>query len=140
LAGRRTCGGRGVMTESPAPNARPSEILRQLWITLPAPIATEIGAIVALLTTSVPGMLTALVAVAALALVLPFLRPPDAVTRVAILVAGPPLRYAILLLAVGKVWLARQEGMVPALLLLLALGFIVPLIGFLVAQARARRG
>ena len=55
-------------------------------------------------------------------------------------VAGPPLRYAILLLAVGKVWLAREEGMVPALLLLLALGFIVPLIGFLVAQARARRG
>jgi hypothetical protein len=128
------------MTGGPAPTARPSEILRQLWITLPAPIATEIGAVVALLTTSVPGILAALAAVAALALVLPYIRPPEAVTRVALLVAGPPLRYAVLLVAVGKTWLAREEGMVPALLLLLALGFIVPLIGFLVAQARARRG
>ena len=57
----------------------------------------------------------------------------------AILIAGPPLRYAVLLLAVGKVWLAQGEGLVPALLLLLSLGFIVPLIGFLVGQARARR-
>jgi len=128
------------VTAGPAPNARPSEILRQLWITLPAPIATEIGAIVALLTTSVPGILAALVAVAALSLVLSYLRPPEAVTRIALLVAGPPLRYAILLVAVGKTWLANEEGMVPALLLLLALGFIVPLIGFLIAQARARRG
>lgn len=128
------------MTEGKASGGRPSEILRQLWITLPAPIATEIGAVVALVTTSVPGILTAVVAVAALALVMPSIRPPDGLTRVAILVAGPPLRYALLLLAAGKVWLAKEEGLVPALLLLLALAFIVPLIGFLVAQARARRG
>ena len=118
---------------------RSAAILRQLWITLPAPIATEIGAVLALITTSVPGILASLVAVAALALAMPFLRPPDGVTRMAILIAGPPLRYAVLLLAVGKVWLAKGEGLVPALLLLLALGFIVPLIGFLVGQARARR-
>lgn len=128
------------MTEGKASGGRPSEILRQLWITLPAPIATEIGAVVALVTTSVPGILTAVVAVAALALVMPSIHPPDGLTRVAILVAGPPLRYALLLLAAGKVWLAKEEGLVPALLLLLALAFIVPLIGFLVAQARARRG
>lgn len=128
------------MTAGDAPGARPSEILRQLWITLPAPVATEIGAVVALLTTSVPGILAAIVAVAALALAMPLIRPPDGLTRTAILIAGPPLRYAVLLLAVGKVWLARDEGLVPALLLLLALAFIVPLIGFLVGQARARRG
>ena len=86
------------------------------------------------------GILAALVAVAALALAMPYLRPPDGMTRLVILIAGPPLRYALLLLAVGKVWLAKEEGMVPALVLLLALGFIVPLIGFLVGQARARRG
>ena len=128
------------MTASNASGARPSEILRQLWITLPAPIATEIGAVAALIATSTQGILAALVSVAALALAMPYLRPPDAVTRIAILVAGPPLRYALLLLAVGKVWLAHGEGMVPALILLLALGFIVPFIGFLIGQARARRG
>ena len=128
------------MTTGDSSGARPSEILRQLWITLPAPIATEIGAVVALVTTSVNGILAALVAVAALALLMPYLRPPDAMTRLVMLIAGPPLRYALLLLAVGKVWLAKEEGMVPALVLLLALGFIVPLIGFLVGQARARRG
>jgi hypothetical protein len=128
------------MTASDASAGRPSEILRQLWITLPAPIATEIGAVVALLTTSVPGILAALIAVAALALAMPAVRPPDGVSRIAILIAGPPLRYAVLLLAVGKVWLDKREGLVPALLLLLALAFIVPLIGFLVGQARARRG
>jgi hypothetical protein len=128
------------MTAGNQSGARPSEILRQLWITLPAPIATEIGAVVALVTTSVNGILAALVAVAVLALAMPYLRPPDGMTRLVILIAGPPLRYALLLLAVGKVWLAKAEGMVPALVLLLALGFIVPLIGFLVAQARARRG
>jgi hypothetical protein len=128
------------MTAGNSAGARPSEILRQLWITLPAPIATEIGAVAALIASSTQGILAALVAVAALALAMPYLRPPDAVTRIAILVAGPPLRYALLLLAVGKVWLAHGEGMVPALILLLALGFIVPFIGFLIGQARARRG
>ena len=128
------------MTGSPAPIPRPSEILRQLWITLPAPIATEIGAIVTLLTTSVPGILASLVAVAALALAMPYLRPPEAVTRGAILVAGPPLRYAVLLLAVGKTWLAPQDGILPALLLLLVLAFLVPLLGFVVLRMRARSG
>ena len=128
------------MTASNARGARPSEILHQLWITLPAPVATEIGAVVALITTSVPGILAAILAVAALALAMPLIRPPDGLTRTAILIAGPPLRYALLLLALGKVWLAKDEGLVPALLLLLALAFIVPLIGFLVGQARARRG
>ena len=63
----------------------------------------------------------------------------DAVARIAILVAGPPLRYAVLLVAIGKTWLAPEQGLVPALLLLLVLAFVVPLVGFLVAQARGRQ-
>jgi len=119
--------------------SRPSEILRQLWITLPAPLATEIGAVLALITSATPGIAAGLVAVVILGLVMPALRPPDGLSRAAILVAGPPLRYAVLLLAVGKVWLSRGDGMLPALLLLLCLGFLVPLVGFLIGQALARR-
>lgn len=119
----------------PAP--RPSEILRQLWATLAAPLATEIGAVVALLLTALAGILTALAVTLVLSVLMPIIRPPDGLARVGILVAGPPLRYALLLAAVGKTWLNRNEGIVPALLLLLVLAFVVPLLGFLITQARA---
>jgi hypothetical protein len=128
------------MRADETPTITPSEILRQLWATLAAPLATEIGAIVAVVFTATMGMAAGLVAVGVLGLVMPYWRPPEAVARIAILVAGPPLRYALLLVAVAKTWLAPQEGMVPALLLLLTLGFVIPLAGFLTAQARARRG
>jgi hypothetical protein len=127
------------MTATKASGTRPAEILRQLWIALPAPIATEIGAVVALITASVPGIIAALVSVGVLASAMPYLRPPDALTRAAILIAGPPLRYAVLLVAVGKTWLTPGEGVAPALLLLLVLAFLVPLAGFLIAQARLAR-
>ena len=127
------------MTSSDAPAITPSEILQRLWAVLAAPIATEVGAIVALIVTAPAGIVAGLVAVVVLALAMPYLRPPDAVARIAILVAGPPLRYALLLVAVGKTWLVREQGPVPALLLLLVLAFVVPLVGFLVAQAGARR-
>jgi hypothetical protein len=120
------------------PTLTPSQILRQLWSTLAAPIATEIGAIVAVLVTATMGMAAGLVAVGVLGLVMPLWRPPEALARIAVLIAGPPLRYALLLVAVAKTWLAPQEGLVPALLLLLVLGFVIPLAGFLAAQARAR--
>jgi hypothetical protein len=122
-----------------APAIRPSEILQRLWATLAAPIATEVGAIVALIATALAGIVAGLVAVLLLGLVMPYLRPPDAVARIAILVAGPPLRYALLLVAVARIWLALDQGLVPALLLLLVLAFVIPLVGFLVAQARLRR-
>ena len=124
------------MTGDDAHPVTSSEILQRLWATLAAPIATELGAIVALLATALAGMVGAFLAVAVLGLAMPYLRPPDAVARIAILVAGPPLRYAVLLVAIGKTWLAPEQGLVPALLLLLVLAFVVPLVGFLVAQAR----
>jgi len=126
------------MTSGDAPAITPSEILQRLWATLAAPIATEVGAIVALIVTALAGIVAGLVAVVVLGLVMPYLRPPDAVARIAILVAGPPLRYALLLVAVARIWLAPEEGLVPALLLLVVLAFVVPLAGFLVAQARSR--
>ena len=44
------------MTSGNAPAITPSEILQRLWVTLAAPIATEVGAIVALMVTAVAGM------------------------------------------------------------------------------------
>jgi hypothetical protein len=122
-----------------APAPRPAEILHRVWAMLAAPVATELGAIAALLATAGPAIAVGLVAVVVLGLLMPLLRPPEAVDRVAMLLAGPPLRYALLLVAVGKTWLAPDQGLVPALLILLALAFLVPLVGFLVSQARARR-
>jgi hypothetical protein len=105
---------------------------------LAAPIATEVGAVVAVFATAAIGIAAGVAAVAVLGALMPLVRPPQSVARAAILVAGPPLRYALLLVAIGKTWLAPEQGLVPALLLLLVLAFILPLIGFLVTQARAR--
>ena len=127
------------MTSGDTPAITPSEILQRLWATLAAPIATEVGAIVALMVTAVAGMVAGLIAVLVLGLVMLYIRPPDAVARIAILLAGPPLRYALLLVAVAKIWLAPEQGLVPALLLLVVLAFVIPLVGFLVAQAGLRR-
>ena len=127
------------MSAGETPAIRPSEILQRLWATLAAPIATEVGAIVALIVTALAGIVAGLLAVVVLGVLMPRLRPPDGVARIAILVAGPPLRYALLLVAVGRVWLAPEQGLVPALLLLLVLAFVVPLVGFLVAQVGLRR-
>ena len=126
------------MTSSDAPVITPSEILQRLWAVLAAPIATEVGAIVALIVTAPAGIVAGLVAVVVLALAMPYLRPPDAVARIAILVAGPPLRYALLLVAVARIWLAPEQGLVPALVLVVVLAFVIPLAGFLVGQARSR--
>src|SRR5439155_13102459 len=131
--------GRGdCMTSGNASAITPSEILQRLWVTLAAPIATEVGAILALMVTAIAGMVAGLIAVLVLGLVMLYVRPPDAVARIAILLAGPPLRYALLLVAVAKIWLAPEQGLVPALLLLVVLAFVIPLAGFLVAQARSR--
>ena len=127
------------MSGRDTPASTAAEILRQLWRTLAPPLGTEAGAIVALLATAVAGMAAGLVVVVVLGLLLPYLRPTEGLVRATVLVAGPPLRYALLLVAVGKTWLAPEQGLVPALILLLVLAFVVPLVGFLVAQAIARR-
>jgi hypothetical protein len=115
-----------------------SDLLRQLWVTLAAPLATELGCLAALLAPAWVAVLVGLVALVALALLLPRLQPSDGIARVAIAVAGPPLRYLLLIVTVWKVWFLSGEGIVPALLVLLALGFGIPLVAFLIAQNRAR--
>jgi hypothetical protein len=118
---------------------RPAEsTLVRFWPTLAPAFASEIGAIAALLVAALPGIGAGAVALVLLELILPRVRPPEGVVRAAILVAGPPLRYLLLLVATWKCWFPGGEGIVPALLLALVLGFLIPLAGFLAAQARAR--
>jgi hypothetical protein len=117
-----------------------SDLLRQLWVTLAAPLATELGSVGALVAQAWVGVLIGLVALVVLEAALPRVRASEGLERVAIAVAGPPLRYLLLLLAAWKIWFPGGEGIVPASLVLLALGFGIPLAAFLIAQARARSG
>lgn len=119
--------------------SRSAEILGGLWRTLGAPLATEVGALTALVTGAVAGIGAGFLALVVLELWLPRVRPPDGLIRLAILVAGPPLRYVLLLAAAGKVWLS-SDGPIMALLLVLALAFLLPLGAFLILQSRARAG
>jgi hypothetical protein len=123
---------------SPAPE-RSDVLLARFWPALAAPFATELGSVVALAASAVPGIGTALVVLTVLELLMPRLRPPDAAVRLAIVIGGPPLRYLLLLAATWKVWVSPDGGPIMALLLILGLAFIVPLAAFLIVQSRARR-
>jgi hypothetical protein len=112
--------------------------LRRVWATLAAPLATEVGSIAALVLSAFAGIGIGLLTLVVLEIVLPKLRPSESIARVAILVAGPPLRYLLLLVAVIRVWIAQDGGPIPALSLVLGLAFAIPLAAFLVAQTRAR--
>ena len=125
------------MTNVPAAED-PADLLRRVWATLAAPLATEIGSIAALVLSAFAGIGIGLLALVVLELVLPRVRPSEAVARAAILVAGPPLRYLLLLIAVIRSWIVPDGGPIPALSLLLGLAFAIPLAAFLVAQTRAR--
>lgn len=120
--------------------ARPGDLLGLFWPTLAAPLATEAGSVVALIATALAGTGAGVVALVLLASLMPRVRPPDGVIRAAIVLAGPPLRYILLLIAAGKVWLDPGDGPLKALLLVLVLAFLLPMGGFLVMQARARGG
>jgi hypothetical protein len=117
---------------------RPIDLLGQFWLALAAPLATEVGSVAALLASAPAGMGAGPLALVALALVMPLVRPPDTAIRAVIVLAGPPLRYVLLLIAAGKVWLSPSDGPIMALLLVLVLAFLLPLGGFLIMQARAR--
>lgn len=128
--------GRAV-TDAPPAEER-AELLRRVWATLGGPLATEVGSVAALALSAFAGIGIGLLTLVVLELVLPRLRPPEGVARVAILVAGPPLRYVLLLVAVIRTWIAVDQGPIPALSLVLGLAFAIPLAAFLVAQTRAR--
>jgi hypothetical protein len=115
-------------------------LLRQLWRALAAPLATEIGALAALLLTAYAGVGIAILALVVLEVALSAVHPAPGVIRAVVLVAGPPLRYLLLLVAVWRTWVDPGQGLVPALALVLGLAFAVPLAAFLIAQSRGRRG
>lgn len=124
------------MTKAPAAEER-AELMRRVWATLAAPLATEVGSIAALALSAYAGIGIGLLTLVVLELLLPRVRPSDGVARAAILVAGPPLRYLLLLIAVIRIWISADGGPVPALSLVLGLAFAIPLAAFLVAQTRA---
>jgi hypothetical protein len=124
------------MTDAPSAEER-AELLRRVWATLAAPLATEVGSIAAIVLSAYAGIGIGLLALVVFELVLPRVRPSEAVASAAILVAGPPLRYLLLLVAVIRVWIAADGGPIPALSLVLGLAFAIPLAAFLVAQTRA---
>jgi hypothetical protein len=120
--------------------ARSDDLLARFWPALTAPLATEVGSVAAIAASAVAGIGAGLVALAALELVMPRLSPPDLAIRAAIVIAGPPLRYLLMLVAAWKVWVTPTDGPLLALLLVLVLAFLLPLGAFLVVQSRARSG
>ena len=127
-------------TAQEPPPTRPRDLLGTFWPTLASPLATEIGSVVALATTAIVGTGAGVIALVVLALLMPHVRPADGAIRVAIVLAGPPLRYILLLIAAGKVWLDPADGPLKALLLVLVLALLLPMGGFLIMQSRARSG
>jgi hypothetical protein len=94
----------------------------------------------ALIATGIAGIGAGMVALVLLAVLMPRLRPPDGLIRATIVLAGPPLRYILLLIAAGKVWMDPTDGPLDALLLVLVLAFLLPMGSFLIMQSRARSG
>jgi hypothetical protein len=119
---------------------RTDDLLGRFWPALTAPLATELGSVVAIAASALAGIGAAFVALAVLELLMPRLRPPTMAIRVAIILAGPPLRYLLLLVAAWKVWVTPADGPIMALLLVLALAFLVPLGAFLIVQSRVKGG
>lgn len=115
-------------------------LLRRLWLAQAAPLASEIGAVAALPLPAYVGIGIAVMALVVLVVLLAAIHASPGVTRGVVLVAGPPLRYLLLLIAVWRTLVDPHQGLVPALALILGLAFAVPLAAFLIAQSRARSG
>jgi hypothetical protein len=112
-----------VVGPSPAERRR---ISQALWVGVPAAAATEIGAVAVMAFGVVPGLLVAMAALVVLAVILPRLRPPDAVVRAAVLVTGPPLRYALVVVMVWYAWARGGQGAFLSVLAGLALVLVMP--------------
>jgi hypothetical protein len=92
----------------------------------------------------VSGLLVALAALVVLAVILPRLRPPDAVVRAAVLLTGPPLRYALVVVMVWYAWARGGQGPFLSVLAGLALVLVMPVaaiaLGILLYGRRERPG
>lgn len=112
---------------APAPSpAERRRIAQALWGTVPPAAATEIGAVAMILLGVLPGLVVALAVLIVLVLALPRIRPSEGVVRVVLLVTGPPLRYALVVVAVWYAWAVRTEGPFLSILAGLALVLVLP--------------
>ncbi len=117
-----------------------SRIRAALWTTIPAALATELGALATIGFGALPGIAAGLAGVILLHLGLRRLAPSPALVRGSLLVGGPPLRYGLLLVAVWYEWVVRGSGPSPALAAGLVLVVVVPMIGSLLAAPRSGGG
>jgi hypothetical protein len=114
-----------VVEGSPSPVDR-GRITRALWVTVPAAAATEIGAVAVMVLGVISGLLVALAALVVLALTLPRLHPPEGVVKAVLLVTGPPLRYALVVVMVWYAWARGGQGPFLSVLAGLALVLVMP--------------
>ena len=108
---------------SPADRGR---ITQALWIAVPAAAATEIGAVAVMAFGVAAGLLVALAALVVLAVIVPRLRPPEGVVKAVLLVTGPPLRYALVVVMVWYAWTRGGQGPFLSVLAGLALVLVMP--------------
>ena len=100
---------------------------------MPAALATGAGAIAMILLGAVPALGVGLVALLLLQFTLAYRRPPASAVRRTMLVTGPPVRYALLLLA-GVLDLAvRREPVLLALAGVIGLAIVIPLLSAVLA-------
>jgi hypothetical protein len=132
-----------VVEGSPSPVDR-GRIAQALWVTVPAAAATEIGAVAVMVLGVVSGLLVALAALVVLALTLPRLHPPERVVKAVLLVTGPPLRYALVVVMVWYAWTRGGQGPFLSILAGLALVLVMPVaamaLGMLMSGRRGQPG
>lgn len=98
-----------------------------LWRALAPALAAEVGAVAVVVFGPAPGLVAAAAALLVLMVAARLIPPPGTRTlRGLVLVAGPPLRFALLLAAAAIVWLPREQGPLPALGCLVVLGLVLP--------------
>jgi hypothetical protein len=122
-------------TQPPAPDGHTDDrrIAAALWTTVPAALATETGAVGMIVLGAVPGLGIGLVGLLLLQFGLAYRRPSLKSVRRALLVAGPPVRYGLLLLA-GWVDLAvRHEALLLAVAGVVGLAVAIPLLSAVLA-------
>jgi hypothetical protein len=114
---------------------------RGLWRSLPAALATEVGSLAVIALDLRTGLISAALALAAFTVAARSVGPREAALRPLLLVAGPPLRYTLVLAAAFVVWFPRGEGPLPALGCVFLLGLLVPILasGADALLARGRR-
>lgn len=112
---------------------------RLLWTTVPHALATEIGALAVMLLGVVPGMAVAAAALLLLVIGSARVTPSLGAVRLALLLSGPPVRYALLFGSLWYLWAVRHLGPLTVLGTAVLLGVVIPLAGMLLAYAvRAR--